>query len=138
MEYTQILYSVDDHVATLTLNRPAHLNAFTVTMMREMIDAFGQVDADDDVRAVIVTGAGRAFCAGADLAGGGGNLSLREPTGPGRGPPGAGGRGLGAPGRRWPGRPADLRVHEARDRRRERRRRGRRDHDDAADGHPGD
>ena len=71
MDYSQILYSVDDHVATLTLNRPDKLNAFTVTMMREMIDVFGRVDADDDVRAVIVTGAGRGFCAGADLSGGG-------------------------------------------------------------------
>src|SRR4029079_7303521 len=71
MDYSQILYSVDDHVATLTLNRPEKLNAFTVTMMREMIDVFGRVDADDDVRAVIVTGAGRGFCAGDDLSGGG-------------------------------------------------------------------
>jgi len=71
MEYSQITYSVDDHIATLTLNRPAQLNAFTVTMMREMIDAFDRVDADDDVRAVIVTGAGRGFCAGADLSAGG-------------------------------------------------------------------
>ena len=71
MDYSQILYSVDEHVATLTLNRPEKLNAFTVTMMREMIDVFGRVDADDDVRAVIVTGAGRGFCAGADLSGGG-------------------------------------------------------------------
>ena len=71
MDYSQILYSVNEHVATLTLNRPEMLNAFTVTMMREMIDAFGRVDADDDVRAVIVTGAGRGFCAGADLSGGG-------------------------------------------------------------------
>ena len=67
MEYTQIIYSVDDHVATITLNRPDQLNAFTGTMMREIIDAFDQVDADDDVRAVIVTGAGRGFCAGQDL-----------------------------------------------------------------------
>jgi len=71
MDYSQILYSVNEHVATLTLNRPEKLNAFTVTMMRELIDAFGRVDADDDVRAVIVTGAGRGFCAGADLSGGG-------------------------------------------------------------------
>src|SRR4051794_33238505 len=71
MDYSQILYSVEDHIATITLNRPAQLNAFTVTMMREMIDAFGQADADDDVRAVIVTGAGRGFCAGADLSAGG-------------------------------------------------------------------
>ena len=71
MEYTQILYSVDDHVATITLNRPGQLNAFTGKMMRDMIDAFDRIDADDDVRAVIVTGAGRGFCAGADLSAGG-------------------------------------------------------------------
>ena len=71
MEYTQILYDVADHVATITLNRPDRLNAFTTRMMRELIDAFDQVDADDDVRAVIVTGAGRGFCAGADLSSGG-------------------------------------------------------------------
>lgn len=71
MEYTQILYSVADHVGTITMNRPDQLNAFTGTMMREMIDAFDQIDTDDDVRAVIVTGAGRAFCAGADLSSGG-------------------------------------------------------------------
>ena len=69
--YTEIIYDVADHIATITLNRPAQLNAFTNTMMREVIDAFDQIDADDDVRAVIVTGAGRGFCAGADLSGGG-------------------------------------------------------------------
>ena len=50
------------------MNRPEKLNAFTGTMMTEMIDAFDRSDADDSIRAVIVTGAGRAFCAGADLA----------------------------------------------------------------------
>ena len=70
-EFTQILYSVDDHVATITLNRPDKLNAFTGTMMYEMIAAFDMIDADDDVRVVIVTGAGRGFCAGADLSSGG-------------------------------------------------------------------
>ena len=75
MEYTQILYEVADHIATITLNRPEQLNAFTNTMMRELIDAFDQVDADDDVRVVIVTGAGRGFCAGADLSGGGDTFS---------------------------------------------------------------
>ncbi len=69
--YSEIMYDVADHIATITLNRPAQLNAFTNTMMRELIDAFDQVDADDDVRVVIVTGAGRGFCAGADLSGGG-------------------------------------------------------------------
>ncbi|MEM9038528.1 MAG: crotonase/enoyl-CoA hydratase family protein [Actinomycetota bacterium] len=71
MEYSEILYDVDEHVATITLNRPDRLNAFTGTMMREIIDAFDHLDADDDVRAVIVTGAGRGFCAGADLGAGG-------------------------------------------------------------------
>ena len=71
MEYTNILYEVSDHVATLTLNRPDQLNAFTNAMVREMRDAFDRADADDDVRAVIVTGAGRGFCAGADLSSGG-------------------------------------------------------------------
>ena len=72
MEYSQIIYDVADSVATITLNRPERMNAFTDVMMRELIDAFDQVDADDDVRAVVVTGSGdRAFCAGADLGGGG-------------------------------------------------------------------
>ena len=71
MEYTQILFEVEAGVATITLNRPDKLNAFTTTMMRELIDAFDRVDADDEIRAVIVTGAGRAFCAGADLSAGG-------------------------------------------------------------------
>ena len=71
MEYTQILFDVESGIATITLNRPEKLNAFTTTMMREMIDAFDRADADDEVRAVIVTGAGRGFCAGADLSAGG-------------------------------------------------------------------
>jgi enoyl-CoA hydratase/carnithine racemase len=72
MEYSQIIYDVADSVATITLHRPERMNAFTDVMMREVIDAFDQVDADDDVRAVVVTGSGdRAFCAGADLGGGG-------------------------------------------------------------------
>jgi len=75
MDYTQIIYEVADHIATITLNRPDQLNAFTGTMMREMLDVFDRVDADDDVRVVIVTGAGRGFCAGADLSGGGETFS---------------------------------------------------------------
>jgi enoyl-CoA hydratase/carnithine racemase len=69
--YEQILYAVEDGIATITLNRPEKLNAFTNTMRLELIAAFDAVDTDDDVRAVIVTGAGRAFCAGADLSAGG-------------------------------------------------------------------
>ena len=70
MAYQEILYEVADGVATITLHRPDKLNAFTVRMMYELIQAFDQTDADDAVRAVIVTGAGRAFCAGADVSGG--------------------------------------------------------------------
>jgi len=71
MEYSEILFDIDDHIATITLHRPERMNAFTGTMMRELIDAFDQTDADDDVRAVIITGHGKAFCAGADLGRGG-------------------------------------------------------------------
>lgn len=67
-EFTQILYEVEDNIATITLHRPDKMNAFTGVMMNEMIAAFDKIDADDNVRAVIVTGHGdRAFCAGADL-----------------------------------------------------------------------
>ena len=68
--YEEILYDVADGVATITLDRPDQLNAFTATMMTEMIHAFDRVDADDEVRVVVVTGAGRGFCAGADLSSG--------------------------------------------------------------------
>jgi len=78
MEYREILYTVEDHVLTITLNRPEKLNAFTARMMVEVIDAIDRADADDDVRAVIFTGAGRAFCAGADLSGGSGTFDSRE------------------------------------------------------------
>ena len=71
MDSQDIRYEVQDRVATVTLHRPEKLNAFTRRMRDELIDAFGRADADDGVRAVIVTGAGRAFCAGADLSGGG-------------------------------------------------------------------
>jgi enoyl-CoA hydratase/carnithine racemase len=67
MAYEQILYEVKDQILTLTLNRPDKLNALTPLMRKELIDAFDRADADDQVRAIIVTGAGRAFCAGADL-----------------------------------------------------------------------
>ena len=72
MDYEQIRYAVEDGILTITLHRPEKLNAFTTRMMHELLDAFERADADDAVRVVIVTGAGRAFCAGADLSGGGG------------------------------------------------------------------
>ncbi len=71
MDFTQIRLAVADGIATITLSRPDKLNAFTGTMMTELIAAFDATDADDAVRAVIVTGDGRAFCAGADLSAGG-------------------------------------------------------------------
>src|SRR3954463_76202 len=78
MDFEQIRYEVADGVLTITLNRPERLNAFTETMMNELIAAFEASDADDDVRAVIVTGEGRAFCAGADLEKGGETFDWRE------------------------------------------------------------
>jgi enoyl-CoA hydratase/carnithine racemase len=81
MSFQDIRYEVADGVLTITLDRPDRLNAFTPTMARELIEAFDRSDADDDVRAVIVTGAGRGFCAGADLGGGGGTFDWRERDG---------------------------------------------------------
>ena len=69
--FETLLYSVDDGIATITLNRPDKLNAFNTQMRDELIAVFDETDADDAVRAVIITGAGRAFCAGADLSSGG-------------------------------------------------------------------
>lgn len=70
MEYEHIAHAVEDRVLTITLNRPDRLNAFTRRMRDELIDAFDRADADDGIRVVIVTGTGRAFCAGADLSAG--------------------------------------------------------------------
>lgn len=70
-DFETLLYSVEDGVATVTLNRPDKLNAFNTQMMQDLIAVFDETDADDKVRCVIVTGAGRAFCAGADLSAGG-------------------------------------------------------------------
>ena len=67
MQYESIVYEVLDNILTITLDRPDKLNAFTEQMMLDLIDAFDRADADDEVQAIIVTGAGRAFCAGADL-----------------------------------------------------------------------
>ncbi|HWD29084.1 MAG TPA: crotonase/enoyl-CoA hydratase family protein [Rhizomicrobium sp.] len=68
--YKEIITEISDNILTITLNRPDKLNAFTGTMMAEMIDAFKNANTNDEVRCVIVTGSGRAFCAGADLSAG--------------------------------------------------------------------
>jgi enoyl-CoA hydratase/carnithine racemase len=78
----ELLYGVEDGVLTITLNRPEKHNAFTPRMLLEMIEAFDRADADDNVRAVVVTGAGRAFCAGADLSGGGGTFDPSQGSRP--------------------------------------------------------
>jgi enoyl-CoA hydratase/carnithine racemase len=78
MEFEQIRYEVADQVLTITMNRPDRLNAWTPTMLQELLQAFDQADADDGVRVVIVTGAGRGFCAGADLEAGGSTFDYRE------------------------------------------------------------
>lgn len=82
MDFEDIEYDVADGIATIALNRPDKLNAGTPTMVRELVAAIKAVDADDDVRVVILTGRGRAFCAGADLSGGGGTFDYdRHPEG---------------------------------------------------------
>ena len=78
MDHEQITTEIADGVLTITLNRPDRLNAWTPTMGHELISAVDDADRDDDVRAVIVTGAGRGFCAGADLGGGAGTFDWRE------------------------------------------------------------
>lgn len=78
MEPEHIRYDIADRIATITLNRPEQLNAFTRRMRDELIAAFGQADEDDEVRVVIVTGAGRAFCAGADLSAGTGTFDTTK------------------------------------------------------------
>ena len=89
MAYETLLYDAADGILTLTLNRPDKLNAFTNTMARELIEAFDRADEDDAIRAIIVTGAGRGFCAGADLSAGaatfdhaalGGSNDLDDPS----------------------------------------------------------
>jgi len=77
--FETLLYSVEDGIATITLNRPERMNAFTARMMKDLIEVFDVTDADDAVKVVIVTGAGRAFCAGADLGAGGATFDRTSP-----------------------------------------------------------
>jgi len=78
MSYNTLDYQVQEHILTLTLNRPDQLNAFTVEMAHELITAFNRASDDDEVRAIVVTGAGRAFCAGMDLSSEGNVFGLDE------------------------------------------------------------
>ena len=81
MNYSDIKYEIADRVLTITLHRPDKLNAYTRRMQEDLIDAFSRADADDEVRAIVVTGAGRAFCAGADLSAGAATFDYK--SGPG-------------------------------------------------------
>ena len=100
MSYETLLYDADGPVLTVTLNRPDKLNAYTAAMGAEIEDACRRADADDGVRVIIVTGAGRAFCAGADISGGAGafdssaegSVAFSTPDRP---------RGAGSRGRPW-------------------------------------
>src|SRR5262245_35470352 len=80
MTYTTLLTELADGILTVTLNRPDKLNAFTLTMADELVEVFGRASADDATRAVIVTGAGRGFCAGMDLTGGNAVDLTLDPT----------------------------------------------------------
>jgi enoyl-CoA hydratase/carnithine racemase len=89
MDYEHILYEIEENILTITLNRADKLNAFTGLMLTELLDALDRADADDDVKAIIFTGAGRGFCAGADLSAGG-NTFNSESDGRGLHPDGGG------------------------------------------------
>ena len=78
MNYNTLRYEVAEHILTLTLNRPEQLNSFTVELANELIDAFNRASDDDEVRAIVVTGEGRAFCAGMDLTSAGNVFGLDE------------------------------------------------------------
>ncbi len=86
MDFEQITTELSQGILTITLNRPERLNAWTATMGTELIEAFDRADADDDVRVIIITGAGRGFCAGADLGGGGETFDYRKREGASAGP----------------------------------------------------
>ena len=76
--YDNLVCTVSDHIATIELNRPDHMNALSTEMVHELIDVFTAIDTDPDVRVVVVTGRGRAYCVGADLSGGSKSLDAQE------------------------------------------------------------
>lgn len=78
MSYQTIKYEIEDNILTVTLNRPDHMNAFTVEMANELTEAFTRASEDDEVRVIVVTGAGKAFCAGMDLSKSGNVFGLDE------------------------------------------------------------
>jgi len=78
MNYNTLKYELSDHILTLTLNRPDQMNAFTVEMANELITVFEEASENDDVRVIVVTGAGKAFCAGMDLSKAGNVFGLNE------------------------------------------------------------
>src|SRR5271163_2027380 len=82
MPYETLLYETGGGVAVVTLNRPDKMNAFNSTMGREMVEAFKEAERDPDVRAIIMTGAGKAFCAGADIGGFAREIKARETATP--------------------------------------------------------
>ena len=82
MSYSTIKYQTADNILTITLNRPEQMNAFTVEMASELIDAFNRASDDDEVRVIVVTGSGKAFCAGMDLSAGGNVFGLDESLAP--------------------------------------------------------
>jgi len=95
--YTSIQYRVDERIATITLNRPQARNGYTLAMADELRAAFDRADADDEVRAVVLTGAGKDFCVGADLSGGGFDLTQGAPDDPSSGASGASGASWSEP-----------------------------------------
>ena len=82
MDYQTLKYDIDDGLLLLTLNRPDQLNAFTVQMADELVAAYERASLDDAVRVIVVTGAGKAFCAGMDLSTGGNVFGLDESQAP--------------------------------------------------------
>src|SRR5437868_13344584 len=103
MDYEQIRYETKDGILTITLNRPDKLNAFTGKMLSELLDAMDRSERDDDVRAVVFTGAGRGFCAGADLSGGANSFNAENRVS----------ADAGLDGHRDGGGPFTLRVYES-------------------------